>query len=226
MPIEDHAASATKIAEFLQMLVKTGGLRVKYRITAGSGAADPDGLEAREIYVELSGPDAGLLTERGGELLRALEHVAAKIIRLEPEEHDKVSFDADQFKALRARELKLTAQTAVDSVRSTQQPFSFAPMSSRERRMLHLALRTFEDIETASSGEGLGRFVVAYPKGSPLARAAALVPRRDSSRPFSDRRPSGQGSDRRFDRGSGSSRPSGRGPSDRPFSDRRPPGRG
>ena len=73
---------------------------MKYRITAGSGAADPDGLEAREIYVELAGPDAELVTERGGEVLRALEHVAAKIIRLEPEEHDKVSFDANQFQGL------------------------------------------------------------------------------------------------------------------------------
>jgi spoIIIJ-associated protein len=193
MPIEDHAASANKIAAFLQTLVKTGGLRVKYRITAGSGAADPDGLEAREIYVELAGPDAVLVTERGGELLRALEHIAAKIIRLEPEEHDKVSFDANQFKALRARELKLTAETAAESVRRTGQPFSFAPMSSRERRMLHLALKAFDEIETASSGEGLDRFVVAYPRGSPLAKAAAQAPRS-----YADRRPSDRGrSDRR-----------------------------
>ena len=202
MPIEDHAAAATKIAGFLQTLVKTGGLRVKYRITAGSGAADPDGLEAREIYVELAGPDAELVTERGGEVLRALEHIAAKIIRLEPEEHDKVSFDANQFKALRAGELKLTAETAAESVRRTGQPFSFAPMSSRERRMLHLALKAFGDIETASSGEGLGRYVVAYPKGSPLARAAAEAGRRgsgfrDSGRGYGDRRPSRGASDRR-----------------------------
>ena len=156
MPIEDHAAAATKIAAFLQTLVKTGGLRVKYRITAGSGAADPDGLEAREIYVELAGPDAELVTERGGEVLRALEHIAAKIIRLEPEEHDKVSFDANQFKALRARELKLTAETAAESVLRTGQPFSFAPMSSRERRMLHLALKAFDDIETAQQRRGPG----------------------------------------------------------------------
>ena len=58
-----------KSPAFLQTLVKTGGLRVKYRITAGNGAADPDGLEAREIYVELAGPDAVLATERGGEVL-------------------------------------------------------------------------------------------------------------------------------------------------------------
>jgi spoIIIJ-associated protein len=202
MPIEDHAAAANKIAAFLQTLVKTGGLRVKYRITAGAGAADPDGLEAREIYVELAGPDAELVTERGGELLRALEHVAAKIIRLDSEEHDKVSFDANLFKAVRARELRLAAETAAESVRRTGEPYEFAPMSSRERRMLHLALKPYEEVETASSGEGLGRYVVAYPKGSPLARAANEASRRDArasygNRGYSNRGPSRGRDDRR-----------------------------
>ena len=165
MPIDDYREAAEKIASFLKNLISLGGLRLKFRITAGAGAADPDGLEAREIYVEMAGPDAGLLTQRGGELLRALEHVAAKMVRLDNDEHDKISFDANQFKALCAQELKLAAQTAADKIRETGQPYSFAPMSSRERRMLHLALRSFEDIETSSSGEGLQRFVVAYPEG-------------------------------------------------------------
>jgi spoIIIJ-associated protein len=170
MPIDDYSAAAQKIAAFLKNLTSLGGLRLKYRITAGAGAADPDGLEAREIYVELAGPDASLLTQRGGELLRSLEHVAAKIIRLDAEEHDKVSFDANNFKAIRARELKLAAETAAEKVRHTGQPYSFAPMSSRERRMLHLAFRSYDDLETSSSGEGLQRFVVAYPKGYEQAK--------------------------------------------------------
>lgn len=173
MPIDDYSAAAQKIAQLLRSLISPGGLRLKYRITAGAGAADPDGLEAREIYVELAGPDTGLLTQRGGELLRALEHVAAKILRLENEEHDKISFDAENFKALRARELKLAAETAAERVRQTGQPYSFAPMSSRERRMLHLAFRAYDDLETSSSGEGLRRFVVAYPRGYEHQDAAA-----------------------------------------------------
>jgi spoIIIJ-associated protein len=179
MPIEDYAAAAQKIADFLKSLTTTGGLRLKYRITAGNGAADPDGLEAREIYVEMAGPDAPLLTQRGGEVLRALEHIAAKAIRLEPEEHDKVSFDANNFKAIRARELRLAADTAAEKVRHNGQPYSFAPMSSRERRMLHLALRAYEDLETASSGEGPRRFVVVYPKG---ASRIIEAPRQDVRR--------------------------------------------
>jgi spoIIIJ-associated protein len=184
MPIEDYSSAAQKIAALLKTLTTTGGLRLKYRITAGAGAADPDGLEAREIYVELAGPDAGLLTQRGGELLRALEHVAAKVVRLENEEHDKVSFDANNFKALRARELKMQAETAAEKVRRTGQPYSFAPMSSRERRMLHLAFRDYDDLATSSTGEGLHRFVVAHPKGYDTSKLAAL----GSSRTFAGAR--------------------------------------
>ena len=165
MPIADHAAAAEKIAAFLKSLTTAGGLRLRYRITAGAGAQDPDGLEAREIYVELAGPDASMLTQRGGELLRALEHVAAKIVRLEAEDHDAISFDANRFKALRARELKHSAETAAEHVRGTSKPYSFSPMSSRERRMLHLAFREYADLVTESSGEGIRRYVVVYLKG-------------------------------------------------------------
>jgi spoIIIJ-associated protein len=46
-------------------------------------------------------------------------------------------------------------------------------MSSRERRMLHLAFRDYADLETESSGEGLRRFVVVYPKGAARLRPQA-----------------------------------------------------
>ena len=165
VPIEDYQAAAEIIVQFLKLLTSQGKLRLRYRIVAGAGAADPDGMEAREIYVELSGPDSPLLVERNGELLRAMEHVAAKLIRLESEEHDKVSFDAENFKALRARELRLRAETAVDQVSRTKQPFAFAPSNSRERRLLHIALRAFPEVETASVGEGMQRMLVVFPAG-------------------------------------------------------------
>jgi len=174
--MEDLRGAAEKISAFLKILTTTGGLKLKYRITAGAGAADPDGLEAREIYVELAGPDANLLTQRGGELLRALEHIAAKMVRLENEEHDKISFDSNNFKALRAREMRMAADAAAERVKRTGIPYSFQPMSSRERRMLHLALRDFPDLETESSGEGLRRFVVLYRKGERRMPAQVAAP--------------------------------------------------
>jgi spoIIIJ-associated protein len=38
-------------------------------------------------------------------------------------------------------------------------------MNSRERRLLHLTLRSIEGVESASSGEGRDRFLVVYPEG-------------------------------------------------------------
>ena len=60
--MEDLSQAAKKVAAFVQTLTTTGGMRLKYRITAGAGASDPDRLERRDIYVELAGPDAAQLT--------------------------------------------------------------------------------------------------------------------------------------------------------------------
>ena len=195
--MEDLARAAETVASLMRLLTTTGGLRLRFRITAGAGAADPDGLERRDLYVECKGPDAGLLIDRDGELLRSLEHIAAKILRLEPEDHDRVSFDADGFKAGRARALRTSAEQAIGSVEDTGEPYSFAPMSSRERRMLHLLLRD-SGLQTASSGEGARRFVVLYPQGYriPVERPSGF----DRSERSRDRQRGGQPS-RRPDRG-------------------------
>ncbi len=165
MPIDDLQQAAQKIAHFLNTLNKLGGMRLKYRITAGDGAHDPQGIEARQIYVELAGPDVPLVIQHNGELLRALETLAGQMLRLDHHEHDLVSFDANNFKALRAQELQLAAEAAAEKVRQSGVPYSFPPMNSRERRQLHLACRSLQGVETASVGEGPNRFLVVYPEG-------------------------------------------------------------
>jgi spoIIIJ-associated protein len=165
MPIVDLQQAAQKIAGFLTTLNKLGGMRLKYRITAGDGARDPEGIEARQIYVELGGPDVPLVTAHNGELLLALETIAAQMLRLDQREHDLISFDAANFKALRAQELRLEAEAAAEKVRKTGVPFCFPPMNSRERRLMHIACRGLEGVETASNGEGRDRFLAVYPAG-------------------------------------------------------------
>jgi spoIIIJ-associated protein len=201
--VKQPGQAVRKIADFLAILSSAGGLNLKSNILACNGqvqtnSSDPAGaLSARpvqsssssssdtasqiasqtapEITVELSGPDTPLLLARNGELLLAIEHIAAKILRLESEEHDRISFDAEGFKATRNRELDVMAEMAIQRVRTTGEPYSFSPMTSRERRILHLALAK-SGLPTASSGIGPGRFVVLYPEGlqpSPPAAPSA-----------------------------------------------------
>lgn len=157
----DKVAAANRINEFLKAVVTHGGLHLKYRIVV-----DPPALsewEKPEVFVDFSGPDSTLLLDRGGELLRALELLALEILRVPSGEHDQIFFDCKNQRLARAHEVRMAATVAAEKVRQTGTPFHFAPMSSRERRIVHLALRDQNDLRTESDGEGLHRCVVLYP---------------------------------------------------------------
>jgi spoIIIJ-associated protein len=113
------------------------------------------------------------LLDRGGELLRALELIALEMLRLPSGEHEKVSFDCQNQRSLRIQELKTAATVAAEKVRRTGTPYEFSPMSSRERRIVHLALRDEADLRTESEGEGMRRCLVVYPKDYKSAARSA-----------------------------------------------------
>ncbi len=175
MSIPDKVAAAKKINEFLQAVVTHGGLRFKYRIVVDPPIPEDRDWETPEILVDFSGPDSALLLDRGGELLRALELLALEMLRLPSGEHEKISFDCQNHRAQRIHELRTAATVAAEKVRKTGAPYHFSPMSSRERRIVHLALRDQADLHTESEGEGSRRCLVVYPKdhkpaGKPSAR--------------------------------------------------------
>jgi len=160
----DKIQAANQLNSFLGPVVRHAGFKLKYRITVDPPIEDNREWERPEILVEFAGPDAQLLLGRGGELLRSLELLAMEMLRLTGNEHEKISFDCLGHRKARLEELRLSARVAADKVRQTGSPYTFAPMSSRERRILHLALRDEQDLRTESAGEGLRRSVVLYPK--------------------------------------------------------------
>lgn len=179
MSIPDKVAAANKINEFLKAVVTHGGLRLKYRIVVDPPLPENRDWEKPEILVDFSGPDTPMLLDRGGELLRALELLALEMLRLPSGEHEKVSFDCQGHRAQRIQELRTAATVAAEKVRKTGTPYEFSPMSSRERRIVHLALRDEADLHTESQGEGMRRCLVVYPKdykGSQARPAPRTLP--------------------------------------------------
>lgn len=181
MPITDKVAAAHRINDLLKPILNAGSFRLKYRITVDPQLPEDRDWERPEILVEFFGPDGGLLLERGAELLRSFEHLAQEMLRLVPGEHDKVIFDCQNYRATRLEELRAAAQVAAERVRKTGAPYLFNPMTSRERRIVHLALRDESDLKTESAGEAGGRCVVVYPKdyrGKPVEPVAPTFSRR------------------------------------------------
>ena len=162
----DREAAATALREFLEKTVRAAGFQLK--VTVNAAAADTGG-EA-EVIADIDGRDKELLLERGGELLRALEHLAFRALRLEPEWHEKIHIDCGGYRALRFEELKMTAKVAAERVQMTKQPFRLNPMTSRERRIVHLTLKDMPGVRTESIGMGEQRQVVIHPADSKPAR--------------------------------------------------------
>ncbi len=196
MAIEEKIAAAKQINELLNNIVRLGGFRVKYRI-----AVDPPVTQGAEwdrpaILVDFSGPDSGLLVARGGELLHALELVTVEAVGDMLDEHERISFDSMGFCQTRTDELVMSARVAAEKVRKSAAPYAFSPMNSRERRVVHLALRDEEDLRTESAGEGPARHLIVYPKnyngpapaapatgGRPSGRSGARSGGRPGERP-------------------------------------------
>jgi len=158
----DRAAAADALREFLQGIVRTGGFELNVTVRAAELSLGGEEGEA-EVFADLDGKDKEILLARGGEVLKALEHLAFRALRLEPAFHERIHLDCGGYRALRFEELRMTARVAAERVQASRQPFPLNPMSSRERRIVHLALKDFPGVRTESVGTGEERQVVIHP---------------------------------------------------------------
>ncbi len=162
-PLDVERAKA-EIERFVDLALREMNLEVEPEITvSGSGGSGDAGGEPAEIAVRFRGADEALLLDRNAELLLALEHVAHRWLRLDPRLHDRVRFDCAEYRATHLEELKLSARVAAQRVRETGLEFQFNPMSSRERRIIHLELSGAAGVRTMSEGVGDRRHLVIYP---------------------------------------------------------------
>ncbi|MDR3700895.1 MAG: R3H domain-containing nucleic acid-binding protein [Candidatus Sulfopaludibacter sp.] len=175
-----------KIDGFLGTTLQDGGFRLSYDIQDVE-SSDGD-FETPDVMVKFTGPDVDLLLANRAELLLALEHVTMEMLKMPSEDHSRISFDANDYRLLRIEELRLSAMAAADKVKRTGVPFRFNPMNSRERRVIHLALRGEATLRSESSGSGPQRQVVVYPAGMASLPELPYVPE--------PRRHSGGGGDR------------------------------
>jgi len=158
----DRQAAAEELRQFLDSIVRAARFDLKVNVRAispGEAGAPADA----EVLADLDGRDKELLLEHGADLLKAFEHLAFRALRLEPAFHEKIHIDSGGYRALRFEELRMTARVAAERVQTSHQPFRLNPMSSRERRIVHLALKDMPGVRTESVGVGEDRQVVIHP---------------------------------------------------------------
>jgi spoIIIJ-associated protein len=158
----DREATAEALREFLNKIVRAGKFELSVKVRTADSSSDTEEGQA-EVFADIDGKDKEILIARGGEVLKALEHLAFRALGLEPAYHEKIHLDCGGFRALRFEELRMTARVAADRVLSSKQPFQLTAMSSRERRIVHLALKDMPGVRTESVGTGEERHIVIHP---------------------------------------------------------------
>jgi spoIIIJ-associated protein len=158
----DREAAAEALRDFLQRIVRAGQFELSVKVRTAEPSSGTEEGQA-EVFADLDGRDKEILMARGGEVLKALEHLAFRALGLEPAYHEKVHLDCGGFRALRFEELRMTARVAAERVLASKQPFQLNAMSSRERRIVHLALKDMPGVRTESVGTGEERHIVIHP---------------------------------------------------------------
>jgi spoIIIJ-associated protein len=116
------------------------------------------------ITVSCSGPDLGMLIGRHGQTIDAIQYLAnAAMYRGHAEDRKEVVVDAAGYRARRRASLEALAVRSAERAVSNAEPVELEPMTAVERKVVHLRLKEFDGVETASEGTEPNRFVVINP---------------------------------------------------------------
>ncbi len=138
--------------------------------------------EAKEdyFYLNIISNGSGLLIGKRGKTLNALQYLVSKIASRQAGENVAVVVDTENYRMKREVSLTELAQQLSDKVKKSHRPLTTGPMSSQDRRIIHLALKADADVRTKSKGEGNLRRVVIYPvkkfKKSPAKKEGEPTP--------------------------------------------------
>lgn len=116
-----------------------------------------------ELILDITGDDLAVLIGRHGKTLEALQFIISAITVRKIGFRFPVIIDVEGYKARRRAKLESLARSSANKAASQHRSVKLHPMTPYERRIIHVALRDDDRVDTASEGEGSARHVVIVP---------------------------------------------------------------
>ncbi len=151
----DDSEAAGLVRELLMQVVAGLGIDAAVEIAEESGC----------VTATVAGGDLGLLIGRHGQTIDAIQYLANAIVHRRADAPAEVVVDAEGYRERRRRALCGVADRAAADVRRSGRPVALEPMTSVERKIVHLHLKEVEGVATASEGLEPNRHVVVVPDG-------------------------------------------------------------
>ncbi len=156
-PGSDGDVARQVLEELLQHMGVKAQVGVSMAETEHPGEDAPWKLDVR-------GEDVSILIGRRGDTLSSLQYITRLITSRRIQKRANIIVDAGEYKSRRSDRLHQLALRMADQAITQKRTVSLEPMPANERRIIHLALRHREDVETRSTGEGASRKVTIVPK--------------------------------------------------------------
>ena len=116
-----------------------------------------------ELILDITGDDLAVLIGRHGKTLDALQFLVSAITVRTIGFRYPVVIDVEGYKSRQRQKLESIARSSANRAASQHRSVKLRPMTPYERRLVHIALRDDDRVETASEGEGSARHVVIIP---------------------------------------------------------------
>ena len=116
-----------------------------------------------ELILDITGDDLAVLIGRHGKTLDALQFLVSAITVRTMGFRYPVIVDVEGYKNRQREKLESIARNAASKAAKQHRSVKLRPMTPYERRIVHIALRDDDRVETASEGEGASRHVVVLP---------------------------------------------------------------
>lgn len=116
--------------------------------------------ENRNLNIELSGDEMGVLIGKRGQTLDSLQYLVSLVVNKDIEDYIRVKVDTENYRERRKETLENLAKNIAYKVKRTKRPVSLEPMNPYERRVIHSALQNDKYVTTHSEGDEPFRRVV------------------------------------------------------------------
>jgi spoIIIJ-associated protein len=127
------------------------------------------------LVIRIESEHGALLIGKHGQTLDSLEYLVNRLVaRSDDDGH--VVLDTEGYRERRKESLEQMARSLADRAKKRGRPETLVPMSPRDRRIIHLALKDDAAVVTRSLGQGHLRRVVISPAGA-RSRDGAPAPR-------------------------------------------------
>jgi spoIIIJ-associated protein len=150
----DESELATEARLLLTRVVDALGVDGRVNVHEDDGA----------ITLTCSGADVALLIGRHGQTIDAVQYLLNAIShRAHGDERKEVIVDAAGYRDRRRVTLESLAVRTAQQVTTSGERVELDPMTAVERKVVHLKLKEFDGVETASEGTEPNRYVVVLP---------------------------------------------------------------